>query len=88
MKSYLERNNLQYFEKPMKAVMPHLPQDTPAEDISNSLDALGLSVINVMRLTTNRRAPNGQTHVETLTAHSIPYCLNKKRKISRVIQAE
>jgi hypothetical protein len=64
MKSYLEKNNLQYFtyspksEKPIKAVIRHLPRDTPAEDISNSLENLGFNVINVRQLTTNRRTPN------------------------------
>jgi hypothetical protein len=43
IKFYLEKNNLHYFtfssnsEKPLKAVIPHVPPDTPAEDISNSL---------------------------------------------------
>jgi hypothetical protein len=43
MKSYLEKNNLHYFnfppnsEKHMKAVNRHLPPDTPPENISNSL---------------------------------------------------
>jgi hypothetical protein len=46
-KSYLEKNNLQYFtfspnsEKPMKAVIRHLPPDTTAKDIFNSLEDLG-----------------------------------------------
>jgi hypothetical protein len=37
MKFYLEKNNLQYFtycpnsEKPIKAVICHLPPDTPVE---------------------------------------------------------
>jgi hypothetical protein len=72
MKPYLEENNLQYFisspnsEKPIKAVTHHLPPHTPAEDISNSLEDLGFNVINVRQLTTSRRTPNGQTHVETL----------------------
>jgi hypothetical protein len=67
MKSYLEKYNLQYVtlylnsEKPIKIVIRHLPPDTPAEDISNSLEGLGFSVINVRQLTTNRRAPNGHT---------------------------
>jgi hypothetical protein len=45
MRSYLEKNNLHYFtffsnsEKPIQAVMRHLSPDTPAEDISNSLEA-------------------------------------------------
>jgi hypothetical protein len=42
MKSCLEKNNLHYFtfspnsERPMKAVIHHLPPDTPAEDTSTS----------------------------------------------------
>jgi hypothetical protein len=49
MKSYLETNNLRYFtfspnsEKPIKAVIHHLPPDTQAEDISNSLEDLCLT---------------------------------------------
>jgi hypothetical protein len=43
MKSCQEKNNLQYFtfsqnsEKPIKAVICHIPPDTPAEDVTNSL---------------------------------------------------
>jgi hypothetical protein len=43
MKSYLQKNNLHYFtfspnfEKPIKAVIRHLPPDTPAEDILTAL---------------------------------------------------
>jgi hypothetical protein len=72
MKSYQEKNNLEYytfspnFEKFIKAVIRHLPPDTPAEDIPNSLEGLGFNVINVKQLMINRRAPNGQTHMETL----------------------
>jgi hypothetical protein len=71
MISYLEKNNVQYFtfsnsEKPIKAVICHLPPDTPAEDISNSLEDLGFSVINVKQLTANQRATNGQTLLEIL----------------------
>jgi hypothetical protein len=63
MKSYLEKHNLHYFtfspnsKKPLKAVICHLPPDTPAEDISNSLDDLGFNVINVRQLMASRRAP-------------------------------
>jgi hypothetical protein len=72
MKSSPEKNNLQYFtfspksEKPIKAVICHLPPDMPAEDISNSLEDLGFNIINVRQLTTNQRAESGQTHVEAL----------------------
>jgi hypothetical protein len=53
IKSYMEKNNVHYctfspnFEKPVKAVIRHLPPDTSAEDISNSLEDLGFNVINV-----------------------------------------
>jgi hypothetical protein len=53
IKPYLEKNNLQYFtfspksEKPIKAVIYNLSPDTPAEDISNSLEALSFNVVNV-----------------------------------------
>jgi hypothetical protein len=55
----LDKNNIQYFtispnsEKPIKAVIRHLPPYTPTEDISNSLESLGFSVINVRPLLTN-----------------------------------
>jgi hypothetical protein len=63
MKSYLEKNNLQYFtfspnsEKPIKAIIHHLLPDMTVKDISNSPEDLGFNIINVRQLT-NRRAPN------------------------------
>jgi hypothetical protein len=53
VKSYFENNSLSYFsyfpkhEKPIKAVIRHLPLNTPAEDISDGLVSLGYDVINV-----------------------------------------
>jgi hypothetical protein len=53
MKSYLKKNNLRYFtfssnsEKAYKSSNPSLPADTPAKDTSNSLEDLGLNIINV-----------------------------------------
>jgi hypothetical protein len=50
MKPYLEKNNIHYFtfspnsETPMKAVIRHLPPDTPGEDVSNSLEDLSFNV--------------------------------------------
>jgi hypothetical protein len=84
MKSYLEKNNLQYFtfspnsEKPIKAVIRHLPLDTPAKVISNSREGLGFSFINVRQLTTNRTAPNGETHLETLPLFLVTLIRNAK----------
>jgi hypothetical protein len=72
MKSNLEKKNIHYFASSPNseiATMPvihHIPSDTPAEDISNCLEDLGLNIINVRQLTTNRRSSNGQAHVEIL----------------------
>jgi hypothetical protein len=54
---------------PTKRVSRCLPPDTPAEDISRSLEDLGFNVINVRQMTATRRAPNEQIHVEPL--HSL-----------------
>jgi hypothetical protein len=92
MKSYLENNNLHYFtfssssEKPMKAVIRHLPPDKLAEDTSSSLEYLGFKVINVRQLTTNRRATNGKGYVETVPLFLVT--LTRKVKSQRDIQAE
>jgi hypothetical protein len=84
MQSYLAKNNLRYFtfspnsEKPVKVVIRHLPPDTPAEDISNSLEILGFNVINVWQMTAVRRAPHGQTHVEPLPLFLVALTRNIK----------
>jgi hypothetical protein len=66
-KSYLEEKDLHHFtfspnsEKPIKAVISHLPPDMPMEGISNGLDDLGFNVINVRQMMPTRTAPNRQT---------------------------
>jgi hypothetical protein len=91
IKSYLEKNNLPYFtfspnsEKPIKAVMRHLPPDTPAEEISNSLEGLGFSVINVRQMAANLRAFHGKAYVETLPLFLITLTGNlKSQKIFKL----
>jgi hypothetical protein len=79
----MEKNNLQYFtfspnsEKPITAVIRHLPPDTSAEDISNSLEGVGSSVIHVRQLT-NRGAPTGQINLETLPLFLVTLIKNGK----------
>jgi hypothetical protein len=64
MKSYPAKNNRHNFtfspnsEKLIKAIIHHLPLDTPAEVISNSLEDLGFNVINMKQTTATRRTPN------------------------------
>jgi hypothetical protein len=89
MKSYLEKNLHSFTcspnsEKPIKTVIDPLPPHMPSEDISNSLDDFDFNVVSVMQLT-NRRATNGQTHIETLPLVLVTFTRKVK---SRDIQAK
>jgi hypothetical protein len=42
----------------MKAVIRHLPHNTPAEDISDGLVSFGFDVISVKQMTATRRSPS------------------------------
>jgi hypothetical protein len=70
--SYFDSRNLSYFsfypksQKPIKAVIRHLPQNAPAENISDGLMSLGFDVINVKQMTTSRRSPPEQSKIITL----------------------
>jgi hypothetical protein len=68
-RKYFEQENLPYFtffsksEKPVKAVIRHLPMNTPAEDVSDGLVDEGFDVIRVKQMTTTRRSTTGPTNV-------------------------
>jgi hypothetical protein len=63
VKSYLENDNLAYFpfypksQKLIKAVIHHLPFNTPAEDISDRLVSLVFDIITFKQMTASRRSP-------------------------------
>jgi hypothetical protein len=64
LKTHLENTERNYTfhpkeEKPIKAVIRHLPIDTPAEDIANELLAMGYKVHNVKQMTTTHQQPAG-----------------------------
>ncbi|XP_023714241.1 uncharacterized protein LOC111868088 [Cryptotermes secundus] len=69
IKTFLESTNLSYFtffpksEKPIKAVIRHLPHNTPAEDISDGLMSLGFDVISVKQMTSRRTPPEGTDNI-------------------------
>jgi hypothetical protein len=62
VKSYLESRNLPYFTfytkslKPIKAILRHLPKDTPAQDISDGLTDASFDIISVQQKTSTRRS--------------------------------
>jgi hypothetical protein len=48
----------------MKAVIGHLPHNTPAEDISDELVSLGFEFISVKQMTVTRQSPSdGSTDI-------------------------
>jgi hypothetical protein len=65
IKSHFEQNSLTYFtffpksDKPVKAVLRHLPSNTPAQDISDGLVYLGSDDVSVRQISSARRSPDG-----------------------------
>jgi hypothetical protein len=72
VKSYFATHNLSFYsffpksQKPAKAVLRHLPTNTPAQDISEGLVTLGFDVISVKQMTTSRRSPSEGTAIRNL----------------------
>jgi hypothetical protein len=62
VRSFFDSQRLSYFtfcpksDKPIEAVIRHLPLNTPAEDISDGLVELGFDVVSVKQMTTTRRS--------------------------------
>jgi hypothetical protein len=73
VKSYFSTHNLAYYsffpksQKPIKAVLRHLPFTAPAEDISEGLVTLGFDVISVKKMTNSHRSPYQETSPCTLS---------------------
>jgi hypothetical protein len=61
VKAHFDSTNMSYFTffpkslKPIKAVIRHLPYNTPAEDISDGLVEFGFDVISVKQMSSTRR---------------------------------
>jgi hypothetical protein len=69
VKFHFDSQNLSYSsffpksEKPIKAVIRHLPLNTPAEDISDGLVSLGFDVVSVKQMTATRRSPPEESKI-------------------------
>jgi hypothetical protein len=78
VKAHFDQNNLCYFtffpksEKPLKAVIRHLPSNTPAEDIAEALLGLGFDFISVKQMTTTRRSTPEETNSLLMSLTTIP----------------
>jgi hypothetical protein len=64
-KSYFSTHNLSFYFfpkslKPVKAVLRHLPSNTPAEAISEGLINLRFDVVSVKQMTTRGHLPREQ----------------------------
>jgi hypothetical protein len=70
--SHFESSNLPYItfypksQRPIKAVIGHLPFTTPAEDISDGLVVLGSDVISAKQMSATHRSPEGGTYTLNL----------------------
>jgi hypothetical protein len=69
VKNYFDTQSLPYFtffpksQKPIKAVIRHLPHNTPAEDIAEGLGDIGFDVFSVKQMSSVRRSPEGPTNI-------------------------
>jgi hypothetical protein len=65
VKAYFENNALTFYtfylklETPIKAIIHHLPYNTPAEDIADGLLGLGFDIVNAKQMSTSCRSPTG-----------------------------
>jgi uncharacterized paraquat-inducible protein A len=72
VKSHFDSQNLSYYsfsksEEPIKAVIHHLPHNTPAEDISDWLVSLGFNVVSVKQMTAICRSPPEESKILNLS---------------------
>jgi hypothetical protein len=69
VKNYLNTQSLPYFtfypksQKSIKAVIRHLPHNTPAEDTAEGLGDIGFVVISVKQMSSVRRSQEGPTNI-------------------------
>jgi hypothetical protein len=69
VRNFLDSHSLSYFtffpktDKPIKAVILHLPINIPAEDIAQGLVDIGFDVISVRQMSTTRRSPDGSASI-------------------------
>jgi hypothetical protein len=92
VKPLFDSQNLPYYsfftksEKPIKAVIRHLPQNTPAEDISDGLVSLDLDVVSAKQITATRRSPPEESKIINLPLFlvTLPRTAGQSQEIFRL----
>jgi hypothetical protein len=64
--------------RPVKAVVRHLPRDTPAEVTSDELLALDFSVISFRQLTSTKQQPQGGSQLVNIPLFLVTLARNEK----------
>jgi endonuclease V-like protein UPF0215 family len=99
VKSRFDQNSLSYYtfypkaEKPIKAVLCHLPNNTPAQDISDGLVDLGFDVTSIKEMSSAHRSPvpcytakDGKIPRYSQTVQPLPYFHQGRRALTVVQQ--
>jgi hypothetical protein len=89
-KHYFDSQKLPYFtfypkwEKPIRAVIRHLPIDTSEEDVSHGFVELGFDILNVKQLSSKRAQADGGTQTTNIPLFLVTLKRRKnRRKYSR-----
>jgi hypothetical protein len=88
IRTYLDSKNLNYYtfypksEKPIKAVIRHLPTDTPAEDTSNGLVDMGFDVVSVKQMTSTRSSEGERIQITSPSSSSRLHATLNRHKYS------
>jgi hypothetical protein len=90
VKSYFDSQNLSYYfffpksEKPIKAVIRHLPQNNPTEDISDGLVSLCFDVVRVKQMTATRQSPPEESKIINLPLYLVT--LSRRAKSQEIFR--
>jgi hypothetical protein len=88
IQKYLDNINISYFtfypksEKPIKAVVRHLPSNNPTQDICDGLVDTDFDIIRVKQMSTNRRSPSEGALPKNLPLFLLLYLERKNPKRS------
>jgi hypothetical protein len=92
VKSFFSTQSLSYYsffpksQKPIKAVLRHLPVNTPAQANSDGLVTLRFDVVSVKQMTTSRRSPSQETAARNL--HLFLITIPRRAKSQEILKLQ